>query len=324
MERFCVALFAFCWLSVAPAIGLANEPVGNPPVVGVGEVLSIVAPSLNDCPKDSEKVVLLLDRLDTGLKTIGCDSQTKSISFRLQPSESNPSADATWSKVLGRFWDADAHHEGAWPGQWARSVSVTLTKSKSDGSDSSVVYSGTLRLRVISSCWPWAAALLLGTIGGLICLGRYTGMLRDANSTEAALRRPYSLSRLQMAWWFALIFIAYVVLFFTTLDWPSLSGSTLVLLGISGVASATSAGIDSAPGRIMPATAGFWTDILTDAKGITLARFQMLAWNGAIGAFFLYKVIYNLHIPELDATTLGVLGLSAGAYVSLKVPEKQS
>ncbi len=322
MKRFCFAIFAFCCFVVAPATAFATEIVGNPPAIGIGEILSIVAPSLGDCPQDSEKVVLFLDGLDTGLKPIGCDPQTKSINFRLLPSDANPSFEASWIKVLGRPWDAQ--REASWLADRIRVLPVTLIKSKSDGSGSSVLYSGKLRLRVISSWWPLAATVVLCIIGGLIFLGRYSGMLRDANSTAAAYRRTYSLSRVQMAWWFALIFIAYALLLVTTQDWPMLNGSTLALLGISSAAGVTSAGIDSDPGRTMPPTAGFWKDILTDAKGITLARFQMLAWNAAIGLFFLFQAITNLRMPELDVTTLGLLGLSAGAYVGLKVPENQT
>lgn len=313
---------AACCLLLAPVAGRAGEAGDKPAAVGVGDVLAIAAPTMVDCPLDSEKVVLLLDGLDSGLKPIGCDPQRKTISFRLQPSDAKAPFDATWSKVLGRPWDAE--REGSWPAQRIRPVDVTLTRFKSDGSSPTVLFSGERRLRLISSTWPVAAVFLFGTIAALVYLGRRSGMLRDANSTAEARLRPYSLSRLQMAWWFALVLVAYVMLLVSTMDWPLLSGAVLALLGISGAAGVASAGIDNDPSRAMPPTAGFWRDILTDAKGITLARFQMFVWNVVIGVFFLYEAICNLRIPELDVTTLGLLGLSAGAYVGLKVPETHS
>jgi len=42
-----------------------------------------------------------------------------------------------------------------------------------------------------------------------------------------------------------------------------------------------------------------------------------------LGVFFLARVFTDLKMPTFDATTLGLLGISAGAYVGFKVPEKQ-
>jgi hypothetical protein len=331
MKHLCFALFVFCYLTDAPAF--ATNILGSPTVVGVGEVLQITPEVASfNCSQTSEKIILLFDSLDTGLKPIGCDPQRKLISFRLlPPSDATPLVETTWSRILGHPWDAQ--REGSSLGR-IRQVSLTLMKSRPDGSDPCVLYSGEQQLRVVSSVWPCAALLVLATIVALICLGRCSGMLRDANSQVPhgppttphckTQNRSYSNARVQMAWWFALIFIVYVMLLVTTQEWPTLNGSTLALLGIPGIAGLAAAGIDSDPKRTMPPTAGFWNDILTDANGITLARFQMLVWNLAVGLFFLFKAITDLRFPELDPTTLGLLGLSAGTYVGLKIPEKHT
>lgn len=357
LKRFWFALFAFCCLTDT----FAADTPDAPSVVGIGEILQITPEVMSfTCPQAPEKVVLLFDSLDTGLKPIGCDPHRKLISFRLlPPSDATPSVEVTWSRILGRPWDAQ--HEDSPPGGRIRQVSVTLMKSRLDGSDPSVLFSGEQPLRIVSSIWIYAALLVLTTIVTLIGFGRCSGMLRDANSkvdpdrnaqvsesqsvanntaassprrcfclrfrqktgvAVSSCQRSYSHSRVQMAWWFALIFIVYAALSVVTLDWPTLNGSTLALLGIPGVAGLASAGIDS--DRTMPHTDGFWNDILTDVNGITLARFQMLVWNLAVGLFFLFKAITDLRFPELDPTILGLLGLSAGAYVGLKIPEKHS
>jgi hypothetical protein len=41
-----------------------------------------------------------------------------------------------------------------------------------------------------------------------------------------------------------------------------------------------------------------------------------------LGIIFVASVYDGLHMPEFNSTLLGLMGISAGAYVSLKFPEK--
>jgi hypothetical protein len=41
-------------------------------------------------------------------------------------------------------------------------------------------------------------------------------------------------------------------------------------------------------------------------------------------SYFLGRVFTDTILPEFDSTTLGLLGLSASAYLGLKVPVKHS
>lgn len=63
------------------------------------------------------------------------------------------------------------------------------------------------------------------------------------------------------------------------------------------------------------------TDVLSDGHGISIHRFQMLAWTILLAFIFLGSVFQNLAMPEFNATTLALLGLSAGTYIGLKIPE---
>jgi hypothetical protein len=65
----------------------------------------------------------------------------------------------------------------------------------------------------------------------------------------------------------------------------------------------------------------FLTDILSDADGVSFHRFQMAAWTLVLGIVFVKGVYENLAMPDFDTTLLGLLGLSAGTYLGLKVPE---
>ena len=70
-----------------------------------------------------------------------------------------------------------------------------------------------------------------------------------------------------------------------------------------------------------PRICSLLTDILSDANGISFHRFQMAAWTLVLGIIFISSVYYNLAMPVFDTTLMGLLGLSAGTYLGLKIPE---
>ncbi|HTB66470.1 MAG TPA: hypothetical protein VK727_09590 [Steroidobacteraceae bacterium] len=67
----------------------------------------------------------------------------------------------------------------------------------------------------------------------------------------APSRQPYSLGRSQMAFWFTLIFVSFVVLFFLLQDTNILTSQALLLMGISGCTAAAAVAVDVA--RTSPA-----------------------------------------------------------------------
>jgi hypothetical protein len=69
---------------------------------------------------------------------------------------------------------------------------------------------------------------------------------------------------------------------------------------------------------------GFFTDILSDENGISVHRFQMVVWTAVLTAIFACKVYQDFAMPEFSSTLLTLMGISSGAYLTLKVPEKHS
>jgi hypothetical protein len=65
----------------------------------------------------------------------------------------------------------------------------------------------------------------------------------------------------------------------------------------------------------------FLTDILSDANGVSFHRFQMAVWTVVLAFVFIKGVYENLAMPVFDTTLMGLLGLSAGTYLGLKIPE---
>jgi hypothetical protein len=62
-------------------------------------------------------------------------------------------------------------------------------------------------------------------------------------------------------------------------------------------------------------------DILSDANGVSFHRFQVAAWTLVLGIIFLIKVWELLAMPDFNGSLLALLGISAGTYLGLKIPE---
>jgi len=65
----------------------------------------------------------------------------------------------------------------------------------------------------------------------------------------------------------------------------------------------------------------FLLDILSDANGVSFHRFQMAAWTLVLGIIFITQVYKVLAMPDFNGSLLVLLGISAGTYVGLKIPE---
>lgn len=70
---------------------------------------------------------------------------------------------------------------------------------------------------------------------------------------------------------------------------------------------------------------GFSKDILNDPDGdAALHRIQIVIWTLILGIIYIYSVWETLAMPEFSPTLLALQGLSAGAYLGFKIPDKKS
>lgn len=70
---------------------------------------------------------------------------------------------------------------------------------------------------------------------------------------------------------------------------------------------------------------GFSKDILSDPDGdAALHRIQIVIWTLILGIIYIYSVWETLAMPEFSPTLLALQGLSAGAYLGFKIPDKKS
>lgn len=164
------------------------------------------------------------------------------------------------------------------------------------------------------------------------------GMLRDMSLVGY---RPYSWSRVQLAWWTVIVLSAFIAIVLDTNKAPTLSTSTVILLGISAATSAVARTIDVAtPANIPPPAPGttersnMVLDILSDQNSVSIPRFQTVVFNLVFGIWFITSVLENLVnppkgdidliMPGIATTNLVLLGLSSATYAALKTTENKT
>ncbi len=296
----------------------------KPPVrVTLGQAFSIKLEG-TDCGKvkpgdqtDLEKISLMLDGMDSGLHPLDCDPATNELAFSLNE------ADVTHSNVSNAAWHAlQGHPLTTAKSDFKRELRYTI---RQPGGTPELQTLGRGKLQFLTAS-PSTAILgvimVLALWISLIYLGRNSGILRDAATGNNLRNRTFSLGRTQMAWWFGIIIGCYIFLWVITEDIPSLSSQALLLMGISGVTSLASAGLDARRKIKLPVgSSKFFDDLLTDANGVTLHRFQMLAMTVILGVMFIEHVATTLTMPKFDATLLALMGIASGTYLGFKFPE---
>ena len=67
----------------------------------------------------------------------------------------------------------------------------------------------------------------------------------------------------------------------------------------------------------------FLRDLINDASGPTLHRFQIVIWTLVLAAIYVGLVYLKLETPTFGTNLLAVMGISGGIYLGFKIPEKQ-
>jgi hypothetical protein len=204
--------------------------------------------------------------------------------------------------------------------------------------------------------WAIFVAIMLGAF---IRLAKRSNIIRDASPVLDDTLGTYSLSRLQGAWWFFVIIAAYIFIGVITGDFSnSVNSTALILLGIGAGTVIGSAAIDAQKDtaearastveaitkvqqqvqslteddaakarlesqlrKLQGQSEGIIKDILSDANGISFHRFQIAVWTLVLSIIFVLDVYQTLAMPEFNTTLMGMMGLSAGTYLGLKIPE---
>lgn len=161
---------------------------------------------------------------------------------------------------------------------------------------------------------------LLFAVAMLFTLGRSTAILRDGGVTS-----PFSLARCQMAWWLYLITAAFLYIWFVTGQYNGvMTGSALVLLGISATTGLAAVTIDAtAPGGASQGKSrSFLEDVLYEADSPTIHRLQIFVWTIILGIVLLWEVYARFGFPDFDTNLLVMMGISGGFYLGFKAKER--
>ncbi len=69
------------------------------------------------------------------------------------------------------------------------------------------------------------------------------------------------------------------------------------------------------------ASRGFFSDIVSDGKGPSFHRVQVVIWTLLLGGVFVHAVAAAMSMPEFPESLLLLMGISNGTYLGLKVAE---
>lgn len=176
---------------------------------------------------DPSKFILYIDgNAFKGLPPALVDNNKK-LQFDLKRVSENKDA---WTAVLSR-----------WPKGWDRQVPVTVRQE-----NVKVQGEALATLTIINRTWfrvfvaSFAAAIIL-----FWWLASHSDIIRNTGPQPAGARKPYSLARTQMAFWFFIVIISYVFIWMVTSDLTNLTESVLGLIGISAATGLGSAVVDS-------------------------------------------------------------------------------
>ena len=197
----------------------------------------------------------------------------------------------------------------------------------------------------------WGVFIVLTLI--IFLCDKYFHMLRDVSD---AVHKPFSYSRVQLAWWTLIVMSSFVSIYFFTGQIPDFNTSSLILLGISAGTTTTASLIDASDQgkgiKLSQDSDGknFFLDILSDQNGVSIHRLQTVLFNLIIGAWFIEQVSHGMNglsaamalcatkadalalcktsalnqiMPVLSENNLILLGVSAGTYAALKTNENK-
>lgn len=334
-----------------PPLAVYTEDVVPPtpavPAVGAARPAALVAPAAAGAAAPAAGAVAALEaQLDTAIRSVTAGVPDSTLRFPLDALPGGghdkvvfqlrrtPDNIRYWNVLYGSPWSY------AYPGKiglgYADQLFTDLYPLQQDR---------TIRLELIQPHAFWLAGLAVLLLGGtMLWLGLRSWLLRDTTGgadgdPDASSRTvdeadpPFSLSRVQLAWWIFIILGSHIVIYCVTGVMPDISTTSLALLGISGgttVLSGLTTSGQGASAAASPAAGppeqsrGFWTDLLSDEYGVCIHRLQKLITSLVMGCFFIRTVYDTVATPVWTANQTLLLAISSATYLGLKWQETSS
>ena len=221
---------------------------------------------------------------------------------------------AVWNRIIGQleWW--------TWGARVPVHVGVGTDK---DGEFGGANQMPPLKLIMVD---PWSllfgASTFIAAVLALVFAAQSSAVLRDG-----AVTSPYSLARVQMAFWLYLVTAAFIFIWLVTGDYNGvLTSQSLTLIGISATTALMSISVDKANAPAAtgaaPVSQGFLNDILNDAYGVALHRLQIAVWTLILGAVFFAEIYRSFRLPTFDSNLLILMGISGVTYVGFKYKDE--
>jgi hypothetical protein len=213
--------------------------VNNLVEAGIGNRIRVEIDKLKEAVDkgqlDPQKLVLYLDGLELkGLYGTPINVADGVVEYKIERTEQ---AKAEWNALLG-----SSKHP-------FREVAVTVGPENGQGFPPLDPHSPpTMKLRVYYLGWLIGVSIVFG-LCLLLFVRRATKstMLRDAraNPLPKGTLPPYSLARVQMAFWFFLVLGSFIYIYLITGDYNTITEQALILIGIGTGTALAAAAIDS-------------------------------------------------------------------------------
>lgn len=235
-----------------------------------------------EADKQQKDVTLFVNGVDTGVLAQKVDSVLGTMTFPLDRNQQNKDVwapilyDPLFERTEELAISAGLHGDAPLPRLATSNMKITFDK-----------------LYLVGLMWLWVV-LIFAIVVATVLYARNSDMLRDGPKV-GTVRQTYSLARVQMAWWFVLIVVAYVIIWVVTGDRDTISASLLGLMGISAVTALTAVAITPRGDE----RAAVERDRLTKVKASAATRIQDLDTEIAATANPDAKV--KLELLKIDA-----------------------
>jgi hypothetical protein len=183
-----------------------------------------------EAAREQKNITLFVNGIDTGVLAQKTDPVTGTMTFPLDRNDANKEiwAPLLYDPIFHRREEmaigAGMHGEKPLPRLLTSNMNIIFDKIYLEG-----------------LMWLWVV-LVIAIVVFTILYARNSDMLRDGPQVGTQ-RQTYSLARVQMAWWFVLVVVAFVLIWIVTGDRDTISASLLGLMGISAATALTAVAI---------------------------------------------------------------------------------
>jgi uncharacterized membrane protein len=363
---FLVSLFGLSTVSIAQASPKVVKAIYAGDTVRIGSTIRLEVENLSVLTGQNKTIFPYLDGLSLDGAKVRFPSKDI-VEFNLVRAEKSKS---TWDEIILR-----------------RSMALSTVVSLSIGvaGENPIATDVNIEIELVEKRNLIGFGLVLfGIVVSFLFCAMRSNIVRDTGREPdyPDARKPFSISRVQMAIWFILIIGAYPFIYLITGELGSINGSLLGLMGISAGTALGAVVIDNSKNganileknrlesergvliervthigglpnsavdvpimtelslkkiriseiekslhdlpdpKTIKMSKGFFTDILSDASGVSFHRFQIFAWTIVLAFIFILEVLAYLQMPEFSTTLLGLMGVSSGTYIGFKFPEQ--